>query len=108
KGIMTLNHIDKTGDVVGLMEVLPEDEIMLITRNGVVIRSPVSQVRVTGRVAQGVKLVQLDDRDAVVAVARVVPEDDEVDAGVAGGEVVDAAIRDDEDAADVEETVAEE
>jgi DNA gyrase subunit A len=75
KGIMTLNRTEKTGDVVGLMEVLPEDEIMLITKHGVIIRSPVSQVRVTGRVAQGVKLVQLDEGDLVTGVARVVPEE---------------------------------
>jgi DNA gyrase subunit A len=75
KGIMTLNRTERTGDVIGLMEVLPEDEIMLITKQGVIIRSPVNQVRVTGRVAQGVKLVQLDDGDLVTAVARVVPED---------------------------------
>jgi DNA gyrase subunit A len=76
KGILTLNRTEKTGDVVALMEVLPEDEIMLITKGGVIIRSPVSQVRVTGRNAQGVRLVHLDEGDLVTAVARVVPEDD--------------------------------
>jgi DNA gyrase subunit A len=87
KGIMTLNRTEKTGDVVGLMEVLPEDEIMLITKQGVIIRSPVSQVRVTGRVAQGVKLVQLDDKDLVTGVARVVPEEkDESDDAADGGD----------------------
>ncbi|MHB1222777.1 MAG: DNA gyrase subunit A [Gemmatimonadaceae bacterium] len=106
KGIMTLNHTDKTGDVVGLMEVLPEDEIMLITHNGIIIRSPVSQVRVTGRVAQGVKLVQLDDKDSVVAVARVVPEDDDDAVDGDAADVID--ITDDDESADVEETVAEE
>src|SRR5690606_33865202 len=65
KGILTLNRTDRTGNVVALMEVLPEDEVMLITRNGVVIRSSVAQVRVTGRNAQGVKLVQLDEGDLV-------------------------------------------
>jgi DNA gyrase subunit A len=88
KGILTLNRTEKTGDVVALMEVLPEDEIMLITKGGVIIRSPVSQVRVTGRNAQGVHLVHLDEGDLVTAVARVVPDDDkgeeEVEAGVAG------------------------
>jgi DNA gyrase subunit A len=59
------------------MEVLPADEIMIITKHGVIIRSSVSQVRVTGRIAQGVKLVNLDEGDLVTAVARVVPEDDE-------------------------------
>jgi DNA gyrase subunit A len=75
KGIITVNRTDRTGDVVGVMEVLPADEIMLITKHGLIIRSSVAQVRVTGRIAQGVKLVQLDEGDRVTAVARVVPED---------------------------------
>ena len=76
KGILTVNRTEKTGDVVGLMEVLPEDEIMIITRGGMIIRSPVSQVRVAGRNTQGVRLVNLDGGDLVTAVARVIPEDD--------------------------------
>jgi DNA gyrase subunit A len=88
------------------MEVLPEDEIMLITHNGIIIRSPVSQVRVTGRVAQGVKLVQLDDKDSVVAVARVVPEDDDDAVDDDTADIID--ITDDDESADVGETVAEE
>jgi DNA gyrase subunit A len=85
KGIITVNRTERTGDVVTVMEVLPEDEIMLITKQGIIIRSSVAQVRVTGRIAQGVKLVQLDQGDRVTAVARVVPEEAEgVDAaGVA-------------------------
>ena len=77
KGIITVNRTEKTGNVVGIMEVLPEDEIVLITRNGVIIRSSVAQIRVTGRIAQGVKLVNLDDGDILTAVARVVPEEDD-------------------------------
>src|SRR6476660_4048465 len=80
KGIITVNRTEKTGDVVALMEVLPADEIMIITKHGVIIRSSVSQVRVTGRIAQGVKLVNLDEGDVVTAVARVVPEDEGEDA----------------------------
>jgi DNA gyrase subunit A len=75
KGILTLNRTEKTGNVVTLMEVLPQEEIMLITKAGVIIRSSVAEVRLTGRNAQGVRLVNLDDRDLVTAVARVVPED---------------------------------
>jgi DNA gyrase subunit A len=92
KGILTVNRTAKTGDVVTIMEVLPEDEIMIITKQGVIIRSSVAQIRVTGRNAQGVKLVQLDDKDSVTAVARVVGddkgpggEDDVEGAGVPGG-----------------------
>jgi len=79
KGILTLNRTEKTGDVVTLLEVLAEDEIMLITKSGMIIRSPVSQVRVAGRNTQGVKMVNLEPKDIVTAVARVVPDDkDEV------------------------------
>jgi DNA gyrase subunit A len=86
KGILTVNRTEKTGDVVGLMEVLPEDEIMIITRGGMIIRSPVSQVRVAGRNTQGVKLVNLDGGDVVTAVARVIPEDDKEVPGANGEE----------------------
>ncbi|HEV2181785.1 MAG TPA: DNA gyrase subunit A [Gemmatimonadaceae bacterium] len=77
KGIITLNRTDKTGDVVALKEVLPDDELMLITKHGVVIRMPVKGIRVSGRNTQGVKLVNLDEGDRVCDVARVVIEDDE-------------------------------
>lgn len=93
KGIITLHRTERTGDVVGLMEVLPEDEIMLITKGGIVIRSSVSQVRVTGRIAQGVRLVNLDEGDLVTAVARVIPEEDSDDNpdGVEGVDEADDA-----------------
>jgi len=82
KGILTVNRTDRTGNVVTIMEVLPQDEIMLITKQGIIIRSSVAEVRNTGRNAQGVKLVNLDDKDLVTAVARVVPDDkNEADAG---------------------------
>ena len=86
KGIITVNRTEKTGNVVGVMEVLPEDEIMLITRNGVIIRSSVAQIRVTGRIAQGVRLVNLDEGDILTAVARVIPEEDEEGDGAGAGD----------------------
>jgi len=76
KGIITLNRTDKTGDVVALKEVLPDDELMLITQHGVIIRMPVKGIRVSGRNTQGVKLVELQGEDVVRDVARVVPEEE--------------------------------
>ncbi len=98
KGIITVNRTERTGDVVGVMEVLPADEIMLITKHGLIIRSSVAQVRVTGRIAQGVKLVQLDSGDLVTAVARVVPEEPEGTESTEGGEPAGAAPAGPEDA----------
>ncbi len=76
KGIITVNRTEKTGDAVALMEVLPEDELMLITKHGVAIRMPVKGIRVAGRNTQGVRLVNLEDNDLVTDVARMVPEDE--------------------------------
>ena len=77
KGIITIHRTEKTGDAVSIMEVLPEDELMLMTKQGILIRMPVKGIRVAGRNTQGVKLVNLDEKDLVMAVARVVPEDEE-------------------------------
>ena len=92
-GILTLNRTPKTGDVVARLEVVPEDELMLMTRQGIAIRSKVSEIRVTGRAAQGVKLVALDEHDVVSAVARVIPDATEEGEGV-DGDVVDGGATD--------------
>jgi DNA gyrase subunit A len=76
KGIITLRHTDKTGDIVALKEVLPDDELMLITRHGVIIRVPVDSIRVIGRNTQGVRIMNLDEGDVVMDVARVVKEEE--------------------------------
>ncbi|MCA0375179.1 MAG: DNA gyrase subunit A [Gemmatimonadetes bacterium] len=85
KGIKTLDLTQKTGHVVALMEVVPEDELMLMTKGGIAIRSKVSEIRVTGRIAQGVRLVALDEHDVVSAVARVIPDDKDEGEGADAG-----------------------
>ncbi len=85
KGIITLKRSKKTGSVVALKEVLPEDELMMVTRHGVIIRVPVNGIRVIGRNTQGVKVMNLDSGDTLVDVARVVRDDVEE---VEGAEVV--------------------
>ncbi len=90
KGIITLRKTDKTGPMVALKEVLDDDELMMITRHGVVIRQRVDEIRVIGRNTQGVRVMNLDAGDAVVDVARVVREDEgegaEPEAVPAGGD----------------------
>ena len=76
KGIITLKRTDRTGDVVALKEVIPDDELMVITRGGVIIRLPVNDIRVIGRNTQGVRMINLDEGDAVQDVARVVNEEE--------------------------------
>jgi DNA gyrase subunit A len=88
KGIITVHRTEKTGDAVSIKEVLPDDELMLITKQGVAIRMPVKGIRVSGRNTQGVKLVNLDENDLVMDVARVVSEDDGDGPSDDSGEVV--------------------
>jgi DNA gyrase subunit A len=97
KGIITMQRTEKTGKLIALKDVVPEDELMMITRGGVIIRCPVDGIRVSGRNTQGVKLMNLDAGDLIVDVARVQKEDtngqgdgegdlDEAAAGAEGGE----------------------
>jgi len=72
QGIMTLKVTERTGPVVGVEVVDDDDEIMCINSAGVLIRVPVANIRRTGRNAQGVKIVALDESTVVSAVARVV------------------------------------
>ncbi|TVP57871.1 MAG: DNA gyrase subunit A [Gemmatimonadales bacterium] len=75
KGVINMRISKRTGKVITIKSVLEEDEVMLITRNGVVNRQPIRHVRVIGRATQGVKLVNLDDNDHIMDVARIIPED---------------------------------
>ncbi len=86
-GMLTMKCTDKTGPVVGSLSVEEEDELMLMTNGGQSIRIRVSDVRETGRAAQGVKLVTLNEGEKLQAVARVMPDDEEGgDEGVEGEE----------------------
>jgi DNA gyrase subunit A len=81
KGIITMKTNEKTGAVVGALTVRDSDEIMLITVGGQMVRIPVNGIRETGRNAQGVKLVNLDEKDKLQAIAPVIGEDKEDAAG---------------------------
>ena len=76
KGVKTLNITDKTGDMVAIMGVVDDEDLMIITKNGLTIRQTVAELRVMGRATQGVKLIKLRANDAIAAV-EVVPHQDE-------------------------------
>jgi DNA gyrase subunit A len=80
KGVINLRASAKSGKVVAMKEVIPGDELMIITRKGVVNRQSIDGIRVIGRNTQGVRLINLDSTDAVMDVARVVNEDNIQDA----------------------------
>ena len=79
KGIINLKVSERTGEVVGAMQVKPGDGLMLITQAGKIIRTTVDGVRVSGRSTQGVKLMDLSKGDRLVAVAKLVDQSDDDD-----------------------------
>jgi DNA gyrase subunit A len=76
KGVKTLNVTDKTGNMVAIMGVVDDEDLMIITKNGLTIRQTVAELRVLGRATQGVKLIKLRPNDAIAAV-EVVPHDED-------------------------------
>ncbi|MFH2132835.1 MAG: DNA gyrase subunit A [bacterium] len=70
-GVMNIRSSDRIGDVVGSVMVNDEDEIMLITQKGKVIRLAVDQLRSTGRVTQGVRMINLEEDESVVSIAKI-------------------------------------
>ncbi len=77
KGIITMRCTEKTGKLVAIKEVVDQDELMIISEGGVVIRCPISGVSIIGRATQGVRMMNLEEGDRVVDVARVVADDAE-------------------------------
>jgi len=85
-GIITIKTTERNGNVVAVKEVVDGEELMVITRQGQVIRMPVSGVSLIGRNTQGVKMVQLEEGDQVTDVTRVIGEEaGEAEGGAAEG-----------------------
>ncbi len=78
RGVINTKITRSNGEVVTVMKVLADDEVVIITRNGKILRIESDKIRATGRSAQGVRLVNLDEGD-VVAACSVVPRTDEID-----------------------------
>ena len=74
-GLINIKTSDRNGSVVALKAVKDEDDIMIMTANGIIIRTGLEQIREIGRNTQGVRLIKLEATDKVVAVERVIKED---------------------------------
>jgi DNA gyrase subunit A len=71
KGVKTINVTDKTGGVVGILDVAPTEDLMITCKSGVTIRMPVSGISEQGRATQGVKLIRLDEGDEIAAITNL-------------------------------------
>ena len=77
KGIYTVNATEKTGKMIAIKEVLETDDIVVVTLQGMVIRQDATEIRLSGRNTQGVRLIRLDEGDRIADIAVVTPEDEE-------------------------------
>jgi len=77
KGVKTINITEKTGNLIALKDVTDNHDLMIITQNGNLLRSPISALRVMGRATQGVRLINLKENDTIASVACVLVNDDE-------------------------------
>ena len=79
KGVKTITVTDKTGELVAIKNVTDSDDLMIINKSGIAIRMSVEDLRVMGRATQGVRLINLKDKDSIAAVAKVMKDEDAVD-----------------------------
>jgi DNA gyrase subunit A len=77
KGVKTLSITEKTGVLIAIKNVTDDDDLMIITKNGITIRIHLDQIRVMGRAAQGVKVINLKKGGEIAAIAKVPRSDDE-------------------------------
>ena len=77
KGVKTINITEKTGDLISIQAVTDENDLMIINRSGVTIRTKVDQIRLAGRATQGVKIINLREGDVIASVMAVPVSDEE-------------------------------
>ena len=92
KGVKTINITDKTGHLMALKNVVDTNDLMIINKSGIMIRLAIADLRVMGRATQGVRLINLKDKDSIAAVTKVEIEEnddivDELEEGVEGNEI---------------------
>jgi DNA gyrase subunit A len=96
QGVLSLKQSDKSGAVVGATQVLEDDEIMLISNMGTLIRTAVAEISVLGRNTQGVRIIRVADDQHLVGVDRIITDEEEDDDGASD---IEGAVAQDSDAA---------
>jgi DNA gyrase subunit A len=71
KGVKTINVTEKTGELIGLLNVNETQDLMITCKSGVTIRTSIASIREAGRATQGVKLIKLDEGDEIAAITNL-------------------------------------
>lgn len=95
KGVKTLNVTEKTGSLVGLLDVAENEDLMITCVSGITIRMPVSQISTQGRATQGVKLIRVNENDQIAAITKLAEKEEEDETEVSEHAVTDEEIIED-------------
>ncbi|MBD8489237.1 DNA gyrase subunit A [Echinicola sp. CAU 1574] len=79
KGVKAMNITEKTGSLVAIKEVVDTDDLMIINKSGIIIRTPVSGLRVMGRATQGVRLIKLNENDEISSIEKIENVEEEIE-----------------------------
>lgn len=89
KGVKTINVTDKTGKLISIQAVSDDNDLMIINRSGITIRTAVEGIRIAGRATQGVKIINLREGDTIASVVAVPKSDDAQEDAVSEGTTAD-------------------
>ena len=77
KGVKTISVTEKTGSLVGILDVTENEDLMISCKSGITIRMPIQQISEQGRATQGVKLIRIDDEDEIAAITKLEQDQEE-------------------------------
>jgi DNA gyrase subunit A len=89
KGVKTISITEKTGNLVGILSVTEEDGLMIICKSGMTIRTAIDKLRIMGRATQGVRLINLKEKDSIAGLAKTPREEEEEEIVTEGDIIVD-------------------
>jgi len=78
KGVKTINVTDKTGSLVGILEVTGKEDLVITCKSGIIIRTSVADIREAGRATQGVKLIRIDEGDEIAAISKIQEQEEAI------------------------------
>jgi DNA gyrase subunit A len=90
KGVKTISVTEKTGKLVGLLDVAESEDLLITCKSGITIRMKVAHISELGRATQGVKLIRIDDTDEIAAITRIDVQDEVAEVLAEGAETVSA------------------
>lgn len=90
KGVKTINVTEKTGSLVGILDVVESEDLLITCKSGIILRTSVKNIKEAGRATQGVKLIRLDEGDEIAAITKLDEQEEEAEINDAAADVLSA------------------